>query len=218
VNREALLASLTVPPYEEIGRSVAGRPIVARRFAGDGPCVLLKGAIHGDEPLGASLLVLLAEEITTHAWIVPVANPDGYLADRKQNDRNVDLNRNFPSASWSPEHRPGYFPGDAAASEPETRALIELIDRIRPVVIVSIHSPFRTVNYDGPAQELAERMAARNGYGASADIGYPTPGSFGSCYGIDRGVPVITLEIPRISVEEAWRENREALHEALKPL
>jgi protein MpaA len=219
IDRAALLASLTTPPYEEIGRSVLGRPILARRFAGDRPCVLLKGAIHGDEPLGASLLVRLAAEIVdAHAWILPVANPDGYLVDRKHNERGVDLNRNFPSANWSAEHKPGYFPGDAAASEPETQALIALIDRIRPAAIVSIHSPFRTVNYDGPARELAERMAARNGYGASADIGYPTPGSFGSCYGIDRAVPVITLEIPRITVEEAWIQNRDALLEALKPL
>jgi protein MpaA len=126
----------------------------------------------------------------------------------------VDLNRNFASANWSAEHRPGYFPGDAPGSEPETRAVAELIARTGATRLISLHSPYRTVNYDGPAAELAARMGAANGYGASSDIGYPTPGSFGSLYGVDRGLEVITLEIPKISVEDAWRENRSALYQA----
>jgi hypothetical protein len=58
-------------------------------------------------------------------------------------------------------------------------------------------------------------MAALNGYGATADIGYPTPGSFGAKYGLDRGLEVITLEIPFLSEEEAWRQNRSALRHVL---
>ena len=86
-----------------------------------------------------------------------------------------------------------------------------------PRTIVALHSPFRVVNYDGAGRALAERMAARNGYGASGDIGYPTPGSFGTYYGVERDLEVITLEIPRMPPEQAWSENREALLEALVP-
>ena len=47
-------------------------------------------------------------------------------------------------------------------------------------------------------------MARACGYPARASVGYPTPGSFGSAYGVDRGLPVITLELPsRESVGEA---------------
>jgi protein MpaA len=183
------------------------------------PPVLLFGAIHGDEPLGAHLLARLAdelpEELPRAAWILPVANPDGFLVGRKDNARGVDLNRNFAAPNWQREHRPGYDPGPSPESEPEARALAELIAKTGATRLIALHSPFRTVNYDGPARALAERMAAANGYGATADIGYPTPGSFGSRYGHDLKLEVITLEIPAISLEQAWVQNRSALRIAL---
>ena len=156
------------------GRSVWGRPIEAQPFLLT-PRDPLSGAIHGDEPLGIYCLERLAEELaretlSREVWIVPVVNPDGLAADRKQNARNVDLNRNFPAKSWRAAHEPNYFPGDAPASEPETQALLGLIERIGATRIITLHSPFRTVNYDGPARALAERMATANGYGATHDI------------------------------------------------
>jgi protein MpaA len=91
-----------------------------------------------------------------------------------------------------------------------------LIDQFEPTRIVSVHIPLETVNYDGPARTLAERMAHHNGYPVKADIGYPTPGSFGTYAGKERGLPVITLELPAASLEEVWPSNRDALDEALR--
>jgi len=220
VTRDEVLAALAGWP--EIGRSVEGRPIVARSFAGGPEPVLLFGAIHGEEPLGVACLLRLAEELEARGealprttWIIPVVNPDGYRVDRRHNARGVDLNRNFPASNWQREHKPGYEPGLAPASEPETRVLIDLIGRTGARRLIALHSPLRTVNYDGPARPLAERMAAKNGYGASADIGYPTPGSFGSYYAVDRGYEVVTLEIPPLDEDQAWHENRAALYVAL---
>jgi protein MpaA len=158
----------------------------------------------------------LREPLPRETWILPIANPDGHARGTKNNARDVDLNRNFAATSWVPEHGPGYFPGAAPESEPETRALAGLIASSGATRLIALHSPFRTVNYDGPARALAERMAALNGYGATADIGYPTPGSFGSRYGRDLGLEVITLEIPAVGEEQAWRENRAALRAALE--
>jgi len=189
-------------------------------FPGNGPPVLLFGVIHGDEPLGAELLSRLAAELVPPlpraTWIIPIVNPDGLAARTKNNARDVDLNRNFAAANWTREHAPGYDPGAVPESEPETQALVSAISRSQARRIIAIHSPLRTVNYDGPARELAERMAAANGYGATADIGYPTPGSFGSRYGRELDHEVITLEIPVVTPDEAWRENREALLIALE--
>jgi protein MpaA len=222
MDRAAVLASLTAPPYQVVGRSRQGRDIVARRFPAAGRPVLLFGAIHGDEPLGVHCLLRLAAELERRGeppardtWILPVANPDGFLVDRKDNAVGIDLNRNFPARNWSPSHAGRHDPGPAPASEPETQALIALIARIGARRLIALHSPFRVVNWDGAGRALAERMAARNGYGASGDIGYPTPGSFGSFYGGDHGCEVITLEIPPLDEDAAWLENRAALHEAL---
>jgi protein MpaA len=175
-----------------IGSSVEGRPIDCY---GEGE-LLVFGAIHGDEPGSAEVCRRwLAGD--PRACVVPVVNPDGLLRNTKDNARGVDLNRNFPARNWSPEHPPGYHPGERPLSEPESAALAQLIDEISPRAIVSVHQPFRCVNWDGPAEPLARAMAEACGYPMKASIGYPTPGSFGSLYGVDRGLPVITLELPR---------------------
>ena len=209
----------------EIGRTVMGRPIMALHlapaaYAAKRPPALLFGAIHGDEPLGVHCLARLVEEMVAQppgrdAWIIPALNLDGLAAGTKNNAHDVDLNRNFAAASWVPEHKPGYSPGARPESEPETQALVELIARSGAERLVALHSPFRVVNWDGRGRELAEQMAALNGYGASGDIGYPTPGSFGARYGVDLGLEVVTLEIPFLEEDRAWRENRAALRVCL---
>jgi protein MpaA len=173
------------------GFSVENRPIEA---FGDGP-LLVFGAIHGDEPESAELCRRFLREGVV---VVPVVNPDGLERRSKDNARGVDLNRNFPARNWSPEHPAGYFPGAAPLSEPETAALAQLIEERRPKAIIAVHQPFACVNWDGPAEPLAAEMARASGLPAKASIGYPTPGSFGSLYGIERGLPVITLELPRV--------------------
>lgn len=79
--------------------------------------------------------------------VVPNANPSGrrvveagYYCKRT-NENGVDLNRN-----WGDEHRNGASPGDDANpgpqgfSEPETRALRDLVDQERPDMFLSVHS------------------------------------------------------------------------------
>jgi murein peptide amidase A len=205
----------------EIGRSVCGRPIVALEFPAAGYArprapALLFAAIHGDEPLGVHCLAELAAELSgtkplRDTWLVPALNIDGLAAGTKNNQNDVDLNRNFAAANWRADHKPGYRPGSTPESEPETRALVGLIQSVGATRLVALHSPFRTVNWDGKGRLLAEAMAALNGYGTSADIGYLTPGSFGSKYGVDLGLEVVTLEIPFLDEAQAWAENRSAL-------
>jgi protein MpaA len=202
VEREAALASLS---FEEIGRSTEGRPIFGRRFpaARSAPArapLLIMGGIHGDEPASVDalldLLARLPAALPAPVWLVPALNPDGLAAGRKNSARDVDLNRNFPARSFRTDHQPGYFPGPAPLSEPETRALADLIAREAIGAALAVHAPFACVNYDGPAAAWAQAVAQACGWPARGDIGYPTPGSFGSWLGIDRGLPVLTLELP----------------------
>jgi protein MpaA len=76
---------------------------------------------------------------------------------------------------------------------------------------VSVHQPFCLVNWDGPAEALARSMSQVTGWPASASVGYPTPGSFGARWGVDEGLAVITLELPRPADEAALARGAAAL-------
>jgi protein MpaA len=199
---ETLLDAVEALGFEEAGRSTEGRAIRARRFGGDGPALLVFGGIHGDEPASVEALIELAQRLSGGAppavpvWLLPAVNPDGLARGSKNSARDVDLNRNFPALSFSTAHAPGYFPGLAPLSEPETRVVADLVARQPIAAVVAVHAPFACVNYDGPAAAWAETVAAACGWPARADLGYPTPGSLGSWLGIDRSMPVLTLELP----------------------
>ena len=60
-------------------------------------------------------------------------------------------------------------------------------------------------------------MSHFNQYPVRGNIGYDTPGSFGTWAGIDRQIPTVTLELPHDqSGESAWLANREALLAAIR--
>ncbi|HET6147173.1 MAG TPA: M14 family zinc carboxypeptidase [Polyangia bacterium] len=207
-----------------IGWSVEGRPLRAWRFGADGaPALLVVGGVHGDEPSSVGGTLDLGRRLAAGAvaaagpvWLVPALNPDGLARGQKNSARDVDLNRNFPAANFSPRHQPGYFPGTHPLSEPESAALAALIARVGIGAVVAVHAPFACINYDGPAAGWAGRVAAACGWPARADIGYPTPGSLGSWLGIDRGLPILTLELPPGPLDGFRRTCRVALDEALR--
>jgi len=205
----------------QLGQSVEDREIVVHILGDSAEVTLIMAAIHGNEPTSAVVAERLLEHLRCHpeqlegrsVAILTVANPDGLARRLRTNKRLVDLNRNFPAANWAKTRRGVNFGGTAAASEPETLALIKLFEEIKPARVVSIHSMDKPCNnYDGPAKAIAQMMSELNGYEARDNIGYPTPGSLGSWAGIDRQIPMITLELPRkMGGEEAWEQNRSAL-------
>jgi murein peptide amidase A len=205
-----------------IGHTVLGRPIEAIHFTPPEyvkprPPALLFGAIHGDEAVTQMMLERLADELVERppgrdTWIVPCVNVDGVLAGTRNNANDVDLNRNFASASWGTQRRPGYHPGAAAEDQPETQALTQLVERAGAQRLIALHSTYRMVNWDGCGEALAHELSERCGYPVEREMGYPTPGSFGAKYGIDRNLEVITLESPYLMVDDrAWDEMRSAL-------
>ena len=88
-----------------------------------------------------------------------------------------------------------FYGGSEPASEEETRFVIGIIEKNKPKLILSLHAPYKVVNYDGPAKEISEKIAKIIGYPVEESIGYPTPGSFGTWAGIERNIPTITLEL-----------------------
>ena len=206
-----------------IGYSVKKRPLRCISF-GNGPGgVLFLASIHGSEGAGTPLLEKLTSHLEMHPeqWsddsvqIVATANPDGLASNYRFNARGVDLNRNFPADNRRNRERYGLN----ALSEPESRALYELIESHQPRVMVSIHQPIACVDYDGPdsAQMLAQRMSALCDLPVKK-LG-SRPGSLGAYFGELLGRPIITLELPRFAShdpEKLWKRYGTALLAALE--
>ncbi|NQT64179.1 MAG: murein tripeptide amidase MpaA [Candidatus Marinimicrobia bacterium] len=183
----------------------------------DSPQILIMGSIHGDESLSTILLSDCLRSIQDHelkSSIILAANPDGVLAGTRCNSRGVDLNRNYPTDNWSPDpvyyrNRPGtpqniaLSPGDVAASESETKALIKLIQDIKPKLIVSIHGFLGCID-DPDASPIAKDIVLRSGLELVPDVGYATPGSFGS-WCKEQAIPIITYELPSLDITEMKR-------------
>jgi predicted deacylase len=210
----------------DLGTSVDGRPIRMHVF-GDAPWpTLILGGIHGNEPSSSFVCQRLIETIRANpstlggrcVAIIPDANPDGLARKLRTNARLVDLNRNFAAANWKKTRKGTSFGGEKAESEPETLAILRAFEQINPARVISVHSMDQPCNnYDGPAKHLADAMHAHNGYAVKDNIGYATPGSLGSWAGIDRRIPIVTLELPRKQAgDAAWEANRAAIFAVIR--
>jgi hypothetical protein len=154
------------PATVVVGRSVKGRAIVAtRQGRADAPYVLLVlGQMHGSEPRGRDVVAWvrrLAPPSQVQVWTITTMNPDGAAAASRTNARGVDLNRNFPRGWVYRWTRPWFYPGRSAASEPETRAMMTFLDRLRPGLVVSLHQAFTSIDAgSGKTAVWAARLAA----------------------------------------------------------
>lgn len=157
--------------------------------------ILVVGVVHGDEPQGEDLINRYLAGNESGMLFIPSLNPDGKQLGRRTNSNGVDINRNFPTKNWELTEKDNYFGGESPASEIETKFLINVIEEYKPKLILTLHTPYKIVNYDGPAKEISEKISEIIGYPVEESIGYPTPGSFGTYAGVERNIPTITLEM-----------------------
>ena len=212
------------------GHSANGTPILFKEYAplaARKPLgrVLLVGGIHGDEYSSVSIVFKWMRMLDSHHtglfhWrIVPLLNPDGLLRDESQrvNANGVDLNRNFPMPEWesttlgywiqATDRNPRRYPGSGPLSEPETRWFVDEINAFAPDVIVTVHAPEGVVDYDGPRD--GPRRLGR----LYLNLIGTYPGSLGNYAGIQRRIPVVTIELPYAAtmpnvseVADIWRD------------
>ena len=166
--------------------------------------VLVIGCMHGDEPQGKYLIQeYLKSNTETKLLFIPCLNPDGIKSNTRVNANGVDLNRNFPTKNWELTEKNNFYGGQEPASEIETKFLINVIEEYKPELILTLHAPYKVVNYDGDALNIAQKISEIIKYPVEASIGYPTPGSFGTWAGIENNIPTITLELDEeIDVKE----------------
>lgn len=193
------------------GSSLEGIPLTVYHPNVDTVSIVILAAIHGDE---AETAVIVSEALRCvsqgdlEAAVILCGNPDGMLRGTRGNARGVDLNRNFPTSNWSPDvtyHKTratdardiALSPGTQPASEPETNALIALVERWKPRAVVSLHAALACID-DGSASHLGRQLSERCALPLQTDIGYPTPGSMGT-WASERGLSVITWEVEAAS-------------------
>jgi hypothetical protein len=191
-------------------KSVEGRPLSVRDIKPRTAArlkILVLGGIHGDEMTSSTIVfdwIERARKVNTldiHWRMLPLVNPDGLIKQpsTRVNARGVDLNRNFPTSDWKTKSHsywvqktgsdPRRFPGQAPLSEPETKWVHNHIDGFKPDLIVSIHAPYGVLDFDGPPPPPAKLG------GLLLDQVGIFPGSLGNYGGVDKNVPVVTVEL-----------------------
>ena len=194
------------------GATVDGIPLTAYLPEAAKAAIVILASIHGDE---AETTVVVSEALRClprsdlQAAVILCANPDGMLRGTRGNSRGVDLNRNFPTSNWSPD--PVHYktrandardialsPGAEAASEPETRALLSLLERVKPRAIVSLHAALACID-DAGGSHLGRQLAARCSLPLLTEIGYPTPESMGT-WATDQKLTLVTWELEAASL------------------
>ncbi|XP_031252078.1 carboxypeptidase SOL1 isoform X2 [Pistacia vera] len=162
-----------------IGKSVNGFPLWVMEISDKPgveepePAFKFIGNVHGDEPVGREITLLLANWIcdnhmkdplakliveNVHLHILPSLNPDGFALKRRGNANNIDLNRDFPDQ---------FFPmnNDENARQPETRAIMNWLREIHFTASATLHGGALVANYpwDGTQDQR------RNYYGCPDD-------------------------------------------------
>ncbi len=189
--------------------------------------ILVFALIHGDEPTSGSLardwaLRLQSIKDARHNWrVVPVLNPDGFEAKTRTNANGVDLNRNFATKNWKVDAMtywkkkvasdPRRFPGKEP-NEPEVVCATSHIDDFKPHFIISIHSPYGVLDFDGPRMK---KFPPAGGLPWKSLGHYP--GSMGRYMWAERKVPVLTVEL-KGSFETLNSMSSEKLQDAIGSL
>ena len=187
--------------------SVKGQPLFhyySPAYRKSAKKILVLSLIHGDEKESGSVarhwMDRLSQIKSRSAWrILPILNPDGWDLNQRMNARGIDLNRNFPSRDWNKlaieywnrktKSDPRRFPGSGPASEPETRCALSHIQDFQPDFVISIHTPYGVLDFDGPKVNFPK-------FGHFPWVSLGTfPGSLGRYLWKDRNVPVLTVEL-----------------------
>ena len=98
-------------------------------------------------------------------WLVQTMSPDATASDRRDNARGVDVNRNFPTYFLRSGRGTIKWSGPFPASEPETRAMMSLLRRVRPWTVLSFHQPLYAVDsYREKSPGLVRRLSRLTGF------------------------------------------------------
>lgn len=211
---------------EAYGRSHDGHSLTVWLPEEEQPAVLVLASMHGDE---SETTVVLSDALRSIApdrllnAAILCGNPDGLVRGTRGNANGVDLNRNFPTSNWSPEpvlykSREGgprdisLSPGARPASEPETTALLALLEKMKPRAVVTLHAALACID-DADSSFLGRQLSEKSGLRLEP-VGYPTPGSFGS-WAREHDLNLVTYEFEAASPYELKERHSPVLIDVL---
>ncbi|HET6882149.1 MAG TPA: M14 family zinc carboxypeptidase [Pirellulales bacterium] len=223
----ALSQSDDAAEWNVLGRSLEQRVIEYRQFGDGKRQVLVVGPLEGDSTAALELIESLAEHLQrfpartsgVRVTLLRDPNPDGRLRRTAGNARGVRLDRNFPTRDWRKIPSGSFWlSGREPESEPETRALVELVDDVRPdqVVILGATPRGADLAYAGAAEELAREFAKSSGLRPHAVNVTAEQGSLAVYTGADRNVPTLLVRIPgNVQPDALWATYKRSLLAAI---
>jgi len=176
--------------------------------------ILLVGGVHGDEYSSVSVTFKWLKTLDKyhsglfHWRISPLMNPDGLLKKKstRTNANGVDLNRNFPTPDWMVKSKyywevttsknPRRYPGPEPLSESESRWFYDEINNFKPDVIIAVHAPHGIVDFNHNGHTDAPDKLGR----LHLNLLGTYPGSLGNFAGMQRRIPVLTIELKHAGI------------------
>ncbi len=157
------------PNWQIAGYSQQRQPISLRRIGSGEHVVMVLASLYGNEADTIAFVNRLAEQLTsremdsrdTTLLLIPNPNPDGWKEGTLTNARGVNLDRNFPSRSFAA--RRTTLTGPTAASEVETRTVMNLLDDFRPHRVVHVRSGSKNQLLATMNRSALEHWTARSG-------------------------------------------------------
>ncbi|KAI3930373.1 hypothetical protein MKX01_003401 [Papaver californicum] len=130
------------------------------------PAFKFIGNVHGDEPVGRELLMLLANWLcdnymtdplatliikNVHLHILPTMNPDGFSLRKRGNANNIDLNRDFPDQFFAVNN-------DLGLRQPETKAIMNWLKEIHFTASATLHGGALVANFPWDGSENQKKV------------------------------------------------------------
>lgn len=225
---EKLLRRISEKDFASAGKSVWGRELYYYRVGNGKRKLFINGTHHGNEYITAEIALDFHDYIKNRVknwsiFVLPMVNPDGvaicqgllpknteayerirrlngwkdlYRVWRK-NANGVDLNHNYDALFKSE----GVFGGAYPESEPESRAVVNLVKKENFDMVICLHAQgeeiyhgFRGVYPEG-SEKIAEAMAKVSGYALAEPSGTASFGGMKDWFTHKFSRPGFTVEV-----------------------
>jgi len=204
------IGSRTASGWVVVANSAEGRPLHMRTVGTGSAKTLVVAGLDGEDRIAVNWVDQFVQQVSQapdtlrdyQLVFLRAANPDGLTARHLENARGVALNRNFPTTNYRPGGNPSA--GAGPASEPETRAVMQVLYDLRPQRIVHLVSAASSSEAicNGVADEAANSLADLAGLEVEGFDPRKQPGSLEEFAATVLGIEVVTL---RLRIGEDWR-------------